>query len=110
MEAATAEPNAPAMPGEDPEDPKAAPDVVLELGGQLSMDVGGKRATVSRVKLTGGSIDVDGQVKKGERLVLRLECRAGKVEFEDKIDSNTGDVVGCARTATLRVEGVSRIE
>jgi hypothetical protein len=104
------EPEQPAGPdpeGQQPEEP--SDEITLEgTGGQLSLKVGGKAPTSSQFKLVGGAIGVDGQFAKGDVVVLRVEVRVGAVAFEDKIDSSTGQPIGCTRTHKARVVGAIR--
>lgn len=110
------EPEQPAEtpPGPDPEpgqEPQEEPsdEITLEgTGGQLSLKVGGKAPTTSKFSVVGGAIAVDGQFAKGDTVVLRVEVRVGAVAFEDKIDSKTGQPVGCTRTHKARIVGAIR--
>lgn len=83
--------------------------VVIEGDGQLSLAVGGKKPTDSEVKITGGSIGYEGQLQKGETIALVVHARVSKVEFVDKIDSKTGDVVQTIRRHGLRIEGATPV-
>lgn len=82
----------------------------LALGGQLSFDVGGKKATGSTLRVVGGKVELDGQFKKGEAITVRLELTVNRVAFVDKHDPKTGQVVGCERQHHARVTGIRVIE
>jgi ribosomal protein L21E len=84
-----------------------AQDLIIDAGGQLSMSVGGKRATGSSLRIVGGKIEVDGQYEKGQTVHLALECTVGEVAFVDQRDASTGQVVGCERRHKARIVGVS---
>lgn len=109
MEAATAaqtaEQNGTHPDGLEPEG--AVQDLVIEVGGQLSMQVGGKRPTGSSLRLVGGKIAVEGQFDKGQTIRLALEVQIGEVAFVDERDSKTREVVGCERRHKARIIGVS---
>ena len=88
----------------------AIPPLTMEGEGQLSLDVGGEKPNISQVKMRGASIELpDGQFKKGQRVSLAIEGRVAKIEFEDKIDPQTGDVVSTVRRHHIRVEGVEQV-
>lgn len=106
MSTAVADP--PVAPHEDPEQAAPAPeDLVIETGGQLSMSVGGKRPTTGSVRLVGGKIDVDGDLQKGQRVVLRVEAVVTEIAFRDKKDPKTGNVTGCDRAHKATVTGLA---
>ncbi len=110
MSTAVADPPAidPVPPHEDPEQAAPAPDeLVIETGGQLSMSVGGKRPTTGSVRLVGGKIDVDGDLVKGQRVVLRVEAVVTEIAFRDKKDPKTGNVTGCDRAHKARITGLA---
>lgn len=94
--------------GEPQEEPRRR--VVIEGDGQLSLSVGGKRPTDSEVKIVGGSIGYNGQLQKGDTIALVVHARVSKVEFVDKIDSKTGDVVQTIRRHGLRIEGATPVQ
>lgn len=86
-------------------------ELLIVTGDQLTLNVGGgKQPTSATLRLVGGKIEVDGQYKKGAALVLRIEAVVNEVAFKDEHDSQTGQVVGCARNHRARVTGVSVLE
>jgi hypothetical protein len=83
---------------EPEQDGAPAPEkVVLGTSEQLSFAIGGKKPTGSKLTLTGGQLDVEGQYGKGERIRIVVEAEVQEVSFRDERDSKTGQVVGCAR-------------
>ena len=110
MSTAVADPPAidPVPPHEDPDQAAPAPaDLVIETGSQLSFAVGGKKATTGSVRLVGGKIDVDGNLEKGQRIVLRVEAVITEIAFRDKKDPKTGNVTGCDRAHKATVTGLA---
>ena len=110
MSTAVADPPAapPVPPHEDPEQAAPVPaDLALELDGQLSFAVGGKKVTTGSVRLVGGKVDVDGNFEKGQRIVLRVEAVITEVAFRDKKDPKTGNVTGCDRAHKATVTGLA---
>lgn len=92
-------------------DPEGAEDLIVEgSDGQLSLAVGGRKPTTSSLTLVGGKIDVEGQFKKGEIVVVQVECVVGEIAFKDLTDSKTNQVVGCARRHKARIVGSSIVE
>jgi hypothetical protein len=70
----------------------------LDAGGQLSLEVGGKRPTAATLTLTGGKVTLPkGQFAKGDRIALRVEAVVRGVKLQDQVDSKTQQVVGCER-------------
>lgn len=95
------------------DDPRGQEDVLglsLDLGGQLSFAVGGKRPTGSTLRVVGGKVELDGQFEKGETIAVRLELVVNAVSFVDKHDPKTGQVVGSERQHKARVTGIRVIE
>jgi hypothetical protein len=83
-------------------------ELVIDAGGQLTLNVGGgKQPTTSTLRLVGGKIEVDGQYAKGERIVVRIEAVVNEIGFKDQEDSKTGQVVGCERRHRARITGVA---
>lgn len=79
--------------GEPPEpDP-----LLIDIGGQLSMIPGGKKATSSTLRIVGGKFEVAGELKKGQTIEVTLTVQVGAVEFVDIKDATTGQVVACER-------------
>lgn len=76
-------------------------------GTQLTFNVGGKKPTVSGLRLVGGKVDVDGTFAKGEKVVFRVEAVVGEIAFVDQTDPKTGQVIGCERRHKCRITGVS---
>lgn len=95
----------------------AAPEAVVEaindeptIDGrlkQLTLDVGGHKVTTSEFKLKGGSVAVEGQFQKGERVQLIVEAVVGKIEFQDKADSE-GNVIATTRRHVATIDSVQR--
>ena len=83
--------------------------IILNVGGQLSLSVGGKPPTDSKFRIQGGAIDLEGQLKKGERITLELDCVVGGVHVDDRIDPQTRAVAGTTRKHFLKIEGVRRV-
>lgn len=79
-------------------------------GGQLSFAVGGKRPTVSGLRLVGGKVDVEGSFAKGQKIVFRVEAEVGEIAFIDQHDPKTRQVIGCERRHKARIVGVNVIE
>jgi hypothetical protein len=80
----------------------------LDAGGQLSLEVGGKRPTGGTVTLTGGKFSLPkGQFVKGERIVVRVEAIVDKVAFKDQTDAKTRQIVGCERQHEARITGTA---
>lgn len=76
--------------------------------GQLSWNVGGERPSTASLRLVGGRVDIEGEFKKGERIVLRVECEVREVAFKDETDKATGQIVGCERRHKAAITGVAR--
>lgn len=74
---------------------------------QLSLDVGGEKVSASEFKLAGGSIPIEGEFKKGAIVVLEVECRVGKIEFEDTVDPS-GTVTRTVRRHVAKMESARR--
>jgi hypothetical protein len=86
-------------------------ELVVDAGGQLTLNVGGgKQPTTSTLRIVGGKIEVDGEYKKGQTVALRLEVVVNEVSFKDQHDPKTSQVVGCARNHRGRVVGVHVID
>lgn len=82
--------------------------LMLEAGGQLSLEVGGKRPTAGSLALMGGKVTLPkGQFTKGERVVVRVEAVVAHIAFVDQTDAKTRQVVGCERQHKARVESVT---
>lgn len=82
----------------------------IEAGGQLSLEVGGKRPTAGTLTLAGGKVTLPkGQFTKGERIVVRVEAVVAAVKFQDQTDAKTRQVVGCERQHTARVENMTLV-
>jgi hypothetical protein len=98
-------------------DAKAAPPaeglpdgLELEAGGQLSLEVGGKRPTAATLTLTGGKVQLPkGQFAKGDRIVVRVEATVRGVKLQDQVDSKTRQVVGCERQHFAPIENVTLV-
>ena len=89
--------------------PEEAPEPSIEGTAQLSMNVGGMRPTVASMKLRGGSIPVEGEFKKGDRLTLVVEVSVDEIHFVDKKD-NDGRPVQVERRHISKIAGVRRAE
>lgn len=86
---------------------KDAPvEISIDLGGQMSMVVGGKKATSSTLRIVGGKVDVAGQLEKGQSLRVELELDVTEVAFVDKKDGKTGQVTACERQHKARLAGI----
>lgn len=97
--------------GEPEEDPPAIPELVIEGARQLSMKVGGSKPDESLVKMRGGSIAVGngGEFEKGSLVDLTVRCRVQEVHFVDKVDKQTGEIVGTVRRHILKPERVEKV-
>jgi len=84
-------------------------EVVIEGDGQLSLTIGGKKPTVSKVVIRGGAVAMEGQLQKGEHVTLELEVVVAEVHVIDKRDSQTREVVETVRKHVLKTEGARRI-
>lgn len=83
--------------------------IVVNVGGQLSLTVGGEKPTDSKFRITGGAIELDGQLAKGERVRLELDCRVAGVHVDDRIDPQTREVIATTRKHVLKIEGVQLV-
>lgn len=101
-------------PDPEPQEPEAA-EFDVEDDGQLtidgtsvlSMSVGGKSATSSSVRITGGKATIPGgEYKKGERITLHVEAVVRGVNFVDEVDGKTGQVVACERQHRAQITGL----
>src|SRR3954462_5553806 len=86
-------------PMPDHTEPQQAPDD-LRVDGTVQLglfETGGKHATSSTLRLTGGKIDlVDGRAfKKGDTVKLEVVAVVGFIGQQDKVDAQTGQVVSC---------------
>ncbi len=72
--------------------------------GQLTMDVGGKAPTISKLTVAKKDLEVEGQFEKGT--VILLEAIVDEVAFRDEVDAQSDHVTGCARRHSVRVVGV----
>lgn len=98
------------LEGEDDEQVDSRERIVIEGDGQLTLAVGGKNPTQSKILVRGGQIPFEGQLKKGEYVDVVLHLRCAEVHLIDKIDSKTGDVVDVTRKHVLKVEGARKVE
>jgi hypothetical protein len=64
---------------------------------QLTLLAGGEAPSTSEFKLAGRSIEIPGQFAKGSTSVLTIGVQWGAVEFVDKLDNETGQVVETIR-------------
>lgn len=98
-------------PVPDPQDEQGdGQSLVLPGSEQLSFSIGGKKPTSSKLTLTGGQIEVEGQFKKGEIVVFQVEAVVEEVAFRDQVDSKTRQVVGCTRKQKARIVGSQLVE
>ena len=106
-------------PADDPQTPepdgpnKPQDTGELEVEGsesRLNNDAGGKAPTDSKLMVIGKAIAVDGQFRKGQRIRATVELEVGGVNFQDKHDGPTGQVVACTRTARARIVGFARLD
>lgn len=87
--------------------PEPEPDPLLvDIGGQLSMLPGGKKATESTLRVIGGKFVVAGELKKGATIKIEMTLEVGEVAFVDMKDGATGQVVSCERRHKARPIGV----
>ena len=108
--AATSNGHEPDLEGEGDDEAAEIHDEVMIAGdGQLTLAIGGKTPTDSKVVIRGGAIALEGQFKKGESVALILELRCAEVHVIDKIDTSTREVTGTTRKHVLKVEGVRRV-
>jgi hypothetical protein len=105
---------APDRPEGAADDPGAAVDIdalaatALEaheaaVGAQLTLDAGGEKPTVSEFKLAGRSIELEGEFEKGSTTVLKVGIEWTAIEFVDKHDSETGQIVSTTRRHKGRI-------
>jgi len=94
----------PPLPGED-EELELHDELLIEGDGQLSLTIGGKKPTVSKMVIRGGQIPFSGEAKKGDHLTLRIRGRVAAIHVTDTIDVKTRDVVETTRKHVLRIEG-----
>lgn len=98
------------LEGEDDDDEAAVlPEMKLDLGNEITLTVGGKKPTGSVVVLRGGRIPLEGQMKKGELIDLRLRVRCVDIQFPDKIDSKTGEVTETNRVHVVKATQIQRL-
>ena len=67
------------------------------IGTQLSLVAGGEPPTTSEFKIAGRSIEISGEFEKGSQSVLRIGVEWGAVEFVDKHDKETGQIIETIR-------------
>lgn len=94
-------------------DPEAIDDgdLVLFAGdGKLTGNVGGKKPTDSKFRITGGAVELTGQFAKGDRVRLTVDCRVGGVHVDDRIDPQTREVIATTRKHVLKIEGVDLVD
>jgi hypothetical protein len=72
-------------------------------GTQLTLDAGGEKPTVSEFKLAGRSIELEGEFEKGSTTVLKVGIEWTAIEFVDKHDSETGQIVSTTRRHKGRI-------
>lgn len=85
----------------------ADPDLHENAQGQFSFEVGGKQPTDVSLRMTGGKIDVSEEFEKGQLVEVTYLARVGAVEFIDKTDPKTKQVIACERRQKLRPESVT---
>jgi hypothetical protein len=109
MSAATIEaPDRPEGAADDEVDAVALARTALEAheaaqGSQLTLLAGGETPTTSEFKLAGRSIELTGEFEKGSSSVLKIGVEWGAVEFIDKHDKETGQVVETIRRHKGRI-------
>jgi hypothetical protein len=115
MEAATAppatDPETPPLPGEDP-DADAPEENELVVEGdqpQLSLAIGGKKATASSLSLQGGEVKIAGQFDKGTRVRFMVEGTIDEVALRDHRDRKTGTITAVKRAHKFTIENIERI-
>lgn len=97
------------VPGDEPAGTVTQEPLIEGYGASVTLKVGGHKPTDSKVVLRGGRIAVEGQFDKEDRISLLVTARVVDLQFPDKIDSKTGDVVQTTRVHVLRNEGVRRL-
>ena len=105
--------NPPSANGNGHGDPDAIDDgeLVLFAGdGKLTGNVGGKKPTDSKFRITGGAVELTGQFAKGDRVRLTVDCRVGGVHVDDRIDPQTCEVIATTRKHVLKIEGVDLVD
>ena len=86
-------------------------DLVLFVSdGKLTGQVGGKKPTDSKFRITGGAVELAGQFEKGDRVRLAIDCRVGGVHVDDRIDPQTREVIATTRKHVLKIEGVELVD
>lgn len=86
-----------------PDDDGAAPAIMEGTNGQLSFSIGGKTPTGASLHIVGGRVEVNGQFKKGETIIVQMVVRVDSIAFVDEVDRQTGQVIGCERRHKARV-------
>lgn len=76
-------------------------------GEQLSLDAGGEAPTTSSITMRGGSLALEGQFNKGDRISLWVEVVVGEVHLVDRYDK-FGNVIGTERRHVARSQKVQR--
>ena len=74
---------------------------------QLSLLAGGEEPTSATMKMRGGSIPVEGEFAKGDRMKLYVEAHIFAVEFVDKLDKE-GYPIGTERRHIARISAIER--
>lgn len=97
--------------GEEEQEP-AFPKPELLGEGQLTLNVGGEKPTLSQIKMGGASIDVpnNGEFKKGQMIDVVVRCRVAEVTIGDKFDNTTGTVTDVYRRHFLKPLKVERVD
>lgn len=92
---------------------EAVPDsdeLIIDVGNQLSMVPGGRKADQSTLTLQGGEVAVEGQFSKGERVKFEVEGVVSEITFTDLMDRKTGDVTATKRKHVLKLDGIKKVE
>lgn len=76
----------------------------------LGFAVGGKKPTSSSVRIMGGKVQLPGEFRKGQVVVLRLVGKVDEIAFKDEKDSATGSVVGCERRHRLVIADIGLMD
>lgn len=80
----------------------------IEGARQLSLLAGGEEPTSSSMRLRGGSVPVEGEFEKGDRMRLVVEVVVSEVHFVDVRDP-AGFVARTERRHVAKAESVSRM-
>lgn len=76
---------------------------------QMSLNVGGRKPTVSSLTLQGGEVKMSGQFEKGTRVRFIVEGVIDEVATRDHRDRKTGMVTAVKRSHKLTIEKIEKL-